>query len=68
MREYSSGELHELRGRYNLKGMREDVCKVIKNYGIKRKFRGTRGRMINQFKSIKRNSDSKMGVHMNLSR
>ena len=50
-RKYSSDELHELRGNYNLKRLKEDVCKVIKNYGIKRKFRGTRGRIINQLKS-----------------
>ena len=68
IRKYSSNNLHELRGRYSLNGLKEDVCKVIKNYGIKRKFRGTRGRTINQLKSIKRNWDSNMGVHTNLLR
>ena len=29
-REYSSDELHELRGRCTLRGLKEDVCKVIK--------------------------------------
>ena len=63
IRKYSRNDLHELRGRYSLKGLKEDICRVIQNYGIKRKFRGTRGRMINL---RKRNWDSNMGVHMNL--
>ena len=46
-----------------MKGLKEDVCKVIKNYGIKRKYRGNKGRMI---KSRKRSWDSNMRVHMNL--
>ena len=33
---------------------------------LKRKFRGTRGRTIDQLKSIKRNWYSNMGVHTNL--
>ena len=63
IRKYSSNVLDELRGRYSLKGLKEDVCKMIKNYGIKRKFRGTRGRLI---KSRMRKWDSNMVVHTNL--
>ena len=61
MRKYSRSELYKLRGKYSLKGLKEDVCEVIKSYGIKRKFRGTKGRMVR-----KRNLDNNMGVHTSL--
>ena len=63
MRRYSRSELHKWRGKYSLKRLKEDVCKVIKNYGIKRKFRVTKGRKI---RSRKRNWDNNMGVHTSL--
>ena len=63
MTSYSRSELYRLMGKYSWKGLKEDVCNVIKNYGIKRKFRGTKGRMI---RSRKRNLDNNRGVHTSL--
>ena len=63
MRRYSRSELYKLKGKCSWKGLKEDVCNVIKNYGIKRKFRGTKGRMI---RSRKRSWDNNRGVHTSL--
>ena len=63
MRRYSRSELYKLKRKYSWKGLKEDVCNVIKNYGIKRKFRGAKGRMI---RSRKRNWDNNREVHTSL--
>ena len=60
MRMYSRSELYKLKGKYSWKGLKEYVCNIIKNYGIKRKFRGTKGR---RTRSRKRNWDNNRGVH-----
>ena len=62
-RSYSRSELYKLKGKYSWKGPKEDVCNVIKNYGIKRKFRGTKGMMI---RWRKRKWDNNRGVHTSL--
>ena len=63
MRRYNRSD--KVKGKYSWKGLKEYVCNVIKNYGIKRKFRGTKGRII---MSRKRNWDNNRGVHTSLSK